>query len=287
MYALRFGSKLAQNFSRRCRESIDIFQLHLLDVFIPEKLTSPLAETLNSKSSFCAPKSGFISMRNNINSPENDVALLARASRYGSISHQHADQGNFALIVCNEPLINPTGYFGSQFGTEHHQLWTKQTKAHNCVLIDVQGQPSNSPHAIGKIVDFEDSGDVVKATLDLSCAYAINKLKTYRRTLCLHRKTNLITIDDHVVLHDAGTVQWLLHSNYPIENCDDAFVITGKKSRCKVDVSPFSCSKIESKFDPPCPGLPEQFHLECHYSSSLEHHIHAEIQVSLYETTNI
>ena len=129
-------------------------------------------------------KAGFISCQTNMEDQENNTALLIRASQFGSISHEHADQGSFALIRNNKTLISPSGYFGRAFGTNHHKFWTRTTKAHNCILVDGIGQAVGSREAVGRFVDWhydENSGFLVEA--DLSLAYPM--LTSYHRFFSL------------------------------------------------------------------------------------------------------
>ena len=49
-------------------------------------------------------------------------------------------------------LVSPSGYFGRQYGSEHHLRWTNQTVAHNTILVDGQGQAPFSHEATGCVL---------------------------------------------------------------------------------------------------------------------------------------
>ncbi len=67
-----------------------------------------------------------------------------KCSPYGSHGHNHADQNTFNVSAFDEPLFIDTGYYHS-YGDPHHNGWTRQTKAHNGVLVD-GGLVNNVPH---------------------------------------------------------------------------------------------------------------------------------------------
>ena len=181
LYADRFGPPEAKRLSDDAAEQ-NIYLLHLLDVFIPDRASTQAALTGKAENVQCFPDAGFVSMHTDLlNGSGDDLAVMARASKFGSDSHRHADQGSFALFSNGKALISPSGYFGRGYGTNHHFKWTKTTKAHNALLIDGEGQPYNSIESRGRIVECRDDGAVKTAVLDLSSAYPM--LTIWRRTL--------------------------------------------------------------------------------------------------------
>ncbi|HYE06347.1 MAG TPA: heparinase II/III family protein [Planctomycetota bacterium] len=208
VYAERFGPEAA----RRLAASIPpppVYHLHLLDVFRrPVAAATPDAAgpAANSRA---FRDSGFVSMHSAIGEPARDTALLARASRYGSASHQYADQGGFAVISRGRGLITPTGYFGNSYGTRHHADWTRHTKAHNCLLVDGVGQEVRTHRTVGRIDSLHERGDLAVAALDLSGAYP--QLTSYRRRL-LFLRPGLILVHDELVAPTPVTCSWLAHT---------------------------------------------------------------------------
>ena len=208
IYAERFGSPLMRKWSQQAQQQ-EIFKLHLLDVFLPcgEPEPSSLAGGITRACAF--PDSGFISLHTDPDRPETELALLARASRFGSVSHQHADQGSFALMAGGTALISPSGYFGRQYGTKHHREWTNQTRAHNTLLVNGEGQASFSYQATGKVLYArEDEDGILQGAVDPSEAY--EHVIAWTRAFALTEDT--LTVTDHVELDAPYSLDYLLHS---------------------------------------------------------------------------
>jgi hypothetical protein len=208
IYAQRSGLDLAKKWARDS-SSPEIFKLHLLDVFIPDS-TGPkqsLAGKVSSIRSF--PDTGFISLHTNLEDQSKDIALLARASRYGSGSHQHPDQGSFALIHKGRALISPSGYYGRGWGSRHHMEWTNSTKAHNCILVDGNGQEAWSHRDTGRVIRCDKKGDLLYGELDLTEAYPM--LKVWNRRFYLNEQ-GVLVVRDHIESDQPVTISWLLHS---------------------------------------------------------------------------
>lgn len=207
VYAERFGPDLARRYAAAATP--DIYRLHLLDVFRRKVQPQDASAAGPAQNTRHFRGSGFASMHSDIGNPPEDTALLVRASRYGTASHQHADQGNFAVISRGKGLISPSGYFGYGYGTDHHVKWTRQTVAHNCILIDGQGQAAGSHAATGRIECVRDDGAWAAATLDLRGAYP--SLRRYRRHLLLVRP-GLIVVHDDLAADRPVAVSWQAHS---------------------------------------------------------------------------
>lgn len=190
----------------------EIFKLHLLDIFVPDK--RPSYKSLDGKLANLRafPESGFVSAHTSLFTPEKDVVLLARASRYGAYSHQHPDQGSFALFGGGVALITPSGYFGRQYGSRHHKFYTNTTAAHNCILVNGEGQKPFSHETTGRIISCGErqtrSGKVYEFSLDLIAAYPM--LKSYTRTFTLREDT--LTVRDETESEDDCTLTFMLHS---------------------------------------------------------------------------
>ena len=208
LYAQRFGPELAKQWALSV-SAPEIFKLHLLDIFIPDskQMGEGLTGEVTSTRSF--PYAGFISLHTALESLDKDIALLARASRHGSASHQHPDQGSFALIHKGTTLISPSGYFGRCYGTLHHREWTNSTRAHNAILVDGIGQKSDSYEAIGKIISCGVNDNLLQGELDLTAAYPM--LKIWRRQFLLDSK-GVLLVKDHIEAEKPVTISWLLHT---------------------------------------------------------------------------
>ncbi len=143
LYAERFGPEEARIKAEQYAAP-ELFELHLLDVFLPEGRMPERGLTLDVflpegrmperglTGEACAMAvfegAGLASCQTNVADQAHGTGLLVRASRFGSVSHQHADQGSFALIRNNKVLITPSGYFGRCWGTKHHRNWVRASR---------------------------------------------------------------------------------------------------------------------------------------------------------------
>ena len=207
------GLALARRFAEQLGAP-EIFKLHLLDIFLPAMPPPDTCVAGELERARAFPDAGFVSLHTDIARPERDAALLARASRFGRVSHQHADQGSFALIHRGRTLITPSGYFGSAFGTRHHAEWTQTTFAHNCLLIDGQPQPPDFT-ATGSIISCGQEGNALCAALDLSAAYPA--LESYTRSFALDEQGGAVrlTVRDCLKASRPVSVSYLNHTLSP------------------------------------------------------------------------
>lgn len=207
IYGERFGPEPAARQAKKYAAP-DIFKLHLLDVFIPAGSAPDVHVTGEASPMAVFDKAGYASCQTNLADQSHGTGLLVRASRYGRFSHQHADQGSFALVRNNKTLLSPSGYFGHQFGTEHHRLWTQTTKAHNCILVDGVGQEENGFRATGRFLEREHDGNrFFRLVADLAAAYPM--LSEYRRTFTLTE--NELVVEDEISSSEPHEISFLLH----------------------------------------------------------------------------
>jgi hypothetical protein len=99
------------------------------------------------------PYIGWAAMHSGLGDPERDTWLLFKSGPFGSVSHSHADQNSFNLFAYGQPLLIDSGYY-PWYGSVHDVLWTRQTWAHNAVLVGGQGQPPFDWFARGRIQGF-------------------------------------------------------------------------------------------------------------------------------------
>ncbi len=207
VYAARTGPELARRRSAEA-EKTGLYLLHLLDLFLPDGEPPETLLCGEAENAAVFPDAGFVSMHTALCDPETDLAVLARASKFGSDSHRHADQGSFALFCSGVALVSPSGYFGREYGSEHHRHWCNTTRAHNAILIDGEGQATNSMSSVGKIVSCVDEGARKTAVLDLSAAYP--SLTLWHRTLVL--EAGRLTVTDEIEAEKTVSVTWPLHT---------------------------------------------------------------------------
>lgn len=207
LYAERFGPEEARIKAEQYAAP-ELFELHLLDVFLPEGRMPERGLTGEACAMAVFEGAGLASCQTNVADQAHGTGLLVRASRFGSVSHQHADQGSFALIRNNKVLITPSGYFGRCWGTKHHRNWTKTTKAHNCILVNGRGQETDSFRAAGRFTEWKHEGNKrFFLRLDLQEAYPM--LEFYERSFELTEKE--LVIRDEIRSKEACEISWLLH----------------------------------------------------------------------------
>lgn len=207
LYAERFGPEEARIKAEQYAAP-ELFELHLLDVFLPEGRMPERGLTGEACAMAVFEGVGLASCQTNVADQAHGTGLLVRASRFGSVSHQHADQGSFVLIRNNKVLITPSGYFGRCWGTKHHRNWTKTTKAHNCILVNGRGQETDSFRAAGRFTDWKhEENKRFFLRLDLREAYPM--LEFYERSFELTEKE--LVIRDEIRSKEACEISWLLH----------------------------------------------------------------------------
>lgn len=208
VYAEKFGPAQARKKQYEI-PAPEIYKLHLMDVFLPRQTPPQRHITRPAELATAFPKTGVFSMRSGFET-ENCMAVMGRASRFGSASHSHSDQGSFALFYEGVSLISPSGYYGVGWGTKHHMEWTNQSKAHNTILVDGEGMPTFSARPTGKVESCEQKGDIFTAKLDLSNAY--ESLDSWQRCLTMDASAGTLIVEDTVCGAQAHQLDWLLHS---------------------------------------------------------------------------
>lgn len=267
-YCDRFADPIAKKRSLSALPK-GVYLLHLLDVFLPVRATKAVKE--NSRRDIAVfGDAGFVAMHTAFDSAE-DLALLARASRFGSDSHRHADQGSFAIFHRGNAMVSPSGYFGRAYGTEHHQKWTVTTKAHNTILVDGVGQEVKSVNSKGRIVRAEEKDGKRIAVLDISDAYP--SLKSFVRTLTL--EDGRVTVEDNIVAYSEVEIMCPIHTlSMPKEENGIVCVERGG-SHMRIACRGITLESISDEFDVPlntavpdayAVEMPPQFHL--YYLSS-------------------
>jgi hypothetical protein len=178
---------------------------------------------------------GWVAMHSALGEAENDVWALFKASRFGSFSHSHADQNTFQLNAYGRPLLIDSGYY-PWMGSPHDQLWTRQTRAHNGVLVNGRGQPPGTWAANGEIELFEREGPVTLVRGQAARAYneplskgvmqlwqktfrqpppaMTPQVESFERTLAfVGSKTRpVLVVHDYLKTDGAATFDWLLHA---------------------------------------------------------------------------
>ncbi len=152
---------------------------------------------------------GIVAMHSHMADPENNVLMLFKSNPLGAISHNHASQNAFIIEAFGEPLAISSGSRQGH-GSPSHREWMWQTKAHNSILVDGDGQVPRRRSSSGEIIAYEEHGDYVYAAGDATRAYG-GRLEQFHRHILFLRPDYFIIIDDLISAKNASTYQWLLH----------------------------------------------------------------------------
>ena len=253
-YAEKFGPAEARELSDRLAER-DHYSLHLLDLFLPTATAAERTLARSPRAAEIFPDGGFAVLHTDPTDPDR-ITVMARASRFGSDSHRHADQGSFAIFVGGKALISPSGYFGREFGTAHHRLWTQTTKAHNSPLIDGVGQKTRSKDSRASIRSLDEKGRSV--ILDLADAY--ESAVGFEREISLDASG--VTVTDRIVTDTEREIFYPLHtlSEPTVESGCVTLCRGGFRMKITALSGDLSAPEIRYDFDTPLnEGVPEEY----------------------------
>ena len=205
---------------------------------------------------------GWVAMHSALGDAQNDVWALFKSSRFGSFSHSHGDQNTFQLNAYGRALAIDSGYYPS-YGSPHDTLWTRQTRAHNGILVNGRGQPPFCWEAQGKIQAYERHGQVTVVRGEAAEAYnrrlpdEVAKLwqeklpepippmeprvETFARTLafCASPSRPLLIVHDYLRTAAPTTFAWLLHALNPMLAEDGRGTITIQEGDARLAVRLF------------------------------------------------
>jgi hypothetical protein len=236
---------------------------------------------------------GWAAMHSALGDAGNDVWALFKSSRFGSFSHSHADQNTFQLNAYGEPLLIDSGYY-PWYGSPHDGLWTRQTWAHNGVLVNGRGQPPHRWEAGGEIEAFERHGSVTVVRGQAAGAYNVPqtdsilqrwkehlrepvppmtpKVESFRRTLAfVASKTRPVLVVHDFLRTDAPTTfDWLLHALEEMKSDERTGSIGVNSGNARlavrlVSTEPFSFAQRTGFNVPPderAANRPNQWHLK-------------------------
>lgn len=178
---------------------------------------------------------GWVAMHDRMDDPKEHIMLLAKSSRYGSISHSHGDQNAFYLHAYGEPLAIESGYYVA-FNSTMHMNWRKQTRSKNVILIDGKGQYAGT----NKVLNMAASGVVEAAESKPGAGYArmnataayqehVPYLKQYTREIYFFQNSYFVVVDS-VDLEQPGRIDWQLHTLNKMTLKDQSFTVKGQKA---------------------------------------------------------
>ena len=225
------------------------------------------------------------------------LAVMGRASRYGSASHSHADHGSFALFYEGVSLISPSGYYGSGYGTKHHYEWTNHSKAHNTILVDGQGMLTFSESSTGKVESCVQEGELFTALLNLNQAYG--QIDSWTRRFTMDAAAKTLTVEDTLCSKEEHTLQWLLHSlGEPVAEGSKVMI---ERKGIRLTIEPLEGllpeAEIKDEYDVKINEgargqynklvLPKQYHMKWQTASAKIHRIAVKLTVIKLEADDV
>ncbi len=224
---------------------------------------------------------GWAAMHSDLGNAENDVWLLFKSSPYGSFSHSHADQNSFQVNAYGKALIIDSGYY-PWYGSPHHNLWTRMTRAHNAILINGRGQPYGTMKAGGTIDKFEPSGALTIVTGECARAYNLPlnehtikqwaenldeplpgnepEAQVIRRTIAFAHQpeTPWIAVHDYLKTSGPATFDYLLHSLEKMELNEQRQRLLVKSGEVELDIYFLAPSLLDFRQTDEFPIAPEE-----------------------------
>ena len=156
--------------------------------------------------SWIYPEMGWAMMRS---SWSNDATLLAMKSGY-TWNHAHADAGTFLLFHHGQPLIIDSGTCA--YSRREYTGYYCQSRAHNVILFNGEGQPDNDfsygCKFPGRMHSLIDGLGLKYVYADATGPMARWFRRNYRHWLW---SGDVILVVDTVLAYEAGKMDWLLH----------------------------------------------------------------------------
>jgi hypothetical protein len=209
---------------------------------------------------------GLVAMHSNMADPENNVMMLFQSNPFGAISHNHASQNAFVIEAFKEPLAISSGY-RQVHGVPHHRQWVWQTKAHNSILVDNEGQVPRRRISNGRIFEYREQDDYLYTAGDATRAYG-GRLEKFHRHIIFVRPDYFVIIDDLETSGTLSTYQWLLHAKNEMQVEPEYNTVISTSGNARLSLRFLAPDKLEFKqhtgFDPPVEipeTAPDQFHL--------------------------
>jgi len=178
---------------------------------------------------------GWVAVQVHPEDPDAHLHFVFKSSSFGSISHSHGDQNAFALAAFGEDLAVNSGYYVA-FNSSMHQTWRKQTRSKNAILIDGKGQYAGrdkvqTMQSTGRVLFAEQHEDHVHIRGDATPAYAIESpgVTSVLRDVYIVRNEYFVIVDS-IDADEPVTIDWLLHTNGPLQLGKNSFRYSGKRA---------------------------------------------------------
>lgn len=185
----------------------------LLRIILPDDLEPQPPKDLPLDRAFYGI--GWAALHTDLTHPDRDLMVLFKSSPYGSVSHGHAEQNSFVIMKGGKALAIPGGARYPQHGSPFHTEYTQQTLAHNCLLINGQGQANQDNRFGGRLTAFTSLPHIAHVAGEAAECYP-GLLKHYTRHVMLIRPSVIIVVDD-LTAPDDVEVKWLMHAKEKLE----------------------------------------------------------------------
>lgn len=177
---------------------------------------------------------GWAALHTDLGDPDRDLMVMFKSSPYGAVSHSHGDQNTFVVMKGGQGLAIPGGYYFPTYGGPHHANYTRQTAAHNGLLVNGQGQVLRQGRANGHLAAFESQPHLAYVCGDATAAYG-GRLSGFRRHVLLVRPSIVVVVDD-VSAPEAAELQWLLHAKDKFELDEPGQTIVSRRGGAAMKV---------------------------------------------------
>lgn len=249
---------------------------------------------------------GWAALHSDLADRDRNIMLQFKSSPFGSFSHSHADQNSLVLEAFGRPLLIDSGYY-PWYGSPHDMSWTRQTRAHNALLINRRGQGVWNRAASGRIMAFVSSPDFDYVAGDATPAYQQPSLTTdttsYHLRKDIHAPIELcacyegvermvrhivfirpsaFVILDEVQTRYPASVQFLLHAfnAFALDPAHCRAQVVNGEALARVSFltqDPFTLSQTDQF---PCrpefgdlTSAPDQWHLDADFSPTAPHRL--------------
>lgn len=161
------------------------------------------------------PGAGWAALHTHLGDTGRDVALTFRSSPYGSVSHSHADNNDFALHVAGKSLLIPSGIYDG-WATKHHSHWGWHTKSANCLTLSDAGQIMRSESSVGSVEKPYEDNLIAYWCGNADASYQDRALRCRRHVVFLKPHCCFLMIDEFTARPGiVSDMQWNGHAWSP------------------------------------------------------------------------
>ena|GEM_PF-172812 len=151
---------------------------------------------------------GYAALHSNLTDPSDNIVFHFKSSPYGSISHAHSDQNSFNIGAFGQRLVIDSGFY-DYASSPHVMKWSRETIAHNSILVNGQGQARRTRDN-GELTGFITSEYFDYVGGEAAAAYE-GKIDKFHRQI-IHLRPGVYILADDLKGPVGTNYDWLLHS---------------------------------------------------------------------------